>query len=345
MKGKNTPCKGFITSAARWRHQLSCPSHLYTAIMKNEAFSAIALINAWPRVNFSHPLQGSLPHVACKHGLEEVASALFTNKANVLAQDIDGDDPLAIAVVSSHQQCGKVLLQHIPSDRLSVRNVDGDAPITLAANGGLHPGISTTGRTVRCPLLMILPEFEECGCLSFPLPGTCTDLRKQQPYDDLVQTPLHGGAPFNQLHHSYRCRQPVLFCVVVGGFFATCVACHAQWQFFAYDVQGFQGGASNSSGSCLFDLDQQSIVHIFPFASIQTFAHCYAVSTTVKQMINSNMRSNNCIVRRLLFVFLFRTRLLLPVCCINMSHVVGWNMFSFFENLWWDVFYVKRTLL
>ena len=58
---------------------------------------------------------------------------------------------------------------------------------------------------------------------------------------------------------------------------------NAQKQYYPL-THCFQGGASNNNGTCLFDLDQLSIAHIFTFASIETFAHCYAVSTIVKHI-------------------------------------------------------------
>ena len=53
-------------------------SPLYTAIMKNDASSAIIPINAY----------GSVLHVDCEHGLEDVVSALLTHQANVAVQDM-----------------------------------------------------------------------------------------------------------------------------------------------------------------------------------------------------------------------------------------------------------------
>ena len=142
------------------------------ALVQKDERSAIVLIRDRADFGLGVSRVATFLHMACHHGLPTVVSELIQSRADINALDVDGDDPLAVAVMTGHLGCTTVLLNHVPPKRLAKRDKDGDSLITLAASSAQNTSIVSLLMRAHWPdgqfdsVLMMLPSLRRFGVLS-----------------------------------------------------------------------------------------------------------------------------------------------------------------------------------
>ena len=178
-------------------------SPLEIALAQEDERSAVALLQARADVTFEVHTRSmtTFLHMACHQDLPTAVSQLVHYRANVNALDVDGDDPLAVAVISGHLNCVKILMGHVPTERLAIRDRDGDSLITLACSDPMNSAVVSLLMSAHWPnspldpYLMILPRMRSLGVLSPAFFASCSAFNAQKPYYLKTSTQfIQGGA-------------------------------------------------------------------------------------------------------------------------------------------------------
>ena len=192
---------------------------------KTKEAQLFALIRARADFGLQVSRVATFLHMACHHGLPTVVSELVQSRADVNALDVDGDDPLAVAVMTGHLGRTTILLNHVPLNRLAKRDKDGDSLITLAASSAQNTSIVSLLMRAHWPdgqfdsVLMMLPSLRRFGILTPAFFTSCATFNAQRQY---YGYDLQGG---HQRGLLVNMRLPMRFSLVVGGatFCTTCL--------------------------------------------------------------------------------------------------------------------------